>query len=177
MKTTTIIRKTRLAAALGALGMGLANPAHAFKFDLDNGVTGSFDSTISFGVQRRMQSPDKSIVGIDSGGSVGVTGAMGELVNGPGGGAFSVPDFNYANIDDGNLNYKKGDIVAAVLKGTHELSLSERGNWAALGRVTWSSDFAATWSRISRRDSSMLTPRLTRSSAKPRSRFRRPARS
>ncbi|MDP3538326.1 MAG: DUF1302 domain-containing protein [Azonexus sp.] len=143
MKTTVIIRRTRLAVAIAAIGMGIASPAHAFKFDLDNGISGSFDSTLSFGVQRRMQSPSKSMIGNDNGGNVPTTGTLGERVNGPGGGAAANPDFNYTNVDDGNLNYKKGDIVSAVLKGTHELSLSERGNWAALGRFTWSSDFAA----------------------------------
>jgi hypothetical protein len=143
MKTTTIICRTYLAVAIAAIGAGVASPAHAFKFDLDNGINGSFDSTLSFGVQRRMQSPNKNMIGNDNGGSVPTSGELGELVNGPGGGAAANPDFNYTNIDDGNLNYKKGDIVSAVLKGTHELSLGERGNWAALGRVTWSSDFAA----------------------------------
>ena len=143
MKTTTIIRKTRLAAALGALGMGLASPAHAFKFDLDNGITGTFDSTISYGLQRRMQSPNKSMVGNDNGGNVPTSAALGSMVNGPGNDAAANPDFNYTNVDDGNLNYKKGDIVSSVLKGTHELSLKEQGNWAMLGRVTWSTDFAA----------------------------------
>lgn len=143
MKTTVIIRRSRLALAIATIGMGIASPAHAFKFDLDNGISGSFDSTVSFGVQRRMQSPNKEMIGNDSGGSVPTTGTLGERVNGAGAGATSNPDFNYTNIDDGNLNYKKGDIVSAVLKGTHELSVGERGNWAALGRFTWSSDFAA----------------------------------
>jgi len=144
MKTITITRKNRLALAIAAIGALVANPAQAFKFDLENGVSGSFDSTVSFGVQQRVQSRDKSIIGNDNGGSVATTGKLGELVNGPGQGASANPDFNYTNLDDGNLNYKKGDIVSAVLKGTHELSLGERGNWAALARVTWSSDFAAT---------------------------------
>lgn len=143
MKTTVIIRRSRLAMAIAAIGMGIASPAHAFKFDMDNGISGSLDSTISFGVQRRMQSPNKSAIGNNNGGNVPTTGDVGERVNGPGGGSASNPDFNYTNLDDGNLNYKKGDIVSAVLKGTHELSLVDRGNWAALGRVTWSSDFAA----------------------------------
>ncbi len=121
----------------------MAGQAQAFKFDLDNGISGSLDSTISLGVQRRMQSPNNSMVGNNNGGSVPTSGRLGELVNGPGQGTTSNPDFNYTNIDDGNLNYKRGDIVAAVLKGTHELALGERGNWAALGRVTWSTDFAA----------------------------------
>lgn len=143
MNTTKILRRTQVALALAAIGGGLATPAHAFKFDLDNGVSGSFDSTISYGVQRRMQSPNKSMIGNDNGGNVPTTGPLGELVNGPGQAGSAIPDFNYTNVDDGTLNYKKGDIVSAVLKGTHELSLSERGNWAVLGRFTWSSDFAA----------------------------------
>lgn len=136
-------KRSTLAAVIATLGMGVAGQAQAFKFDLDNGISGSLDSTISLGVQRRMQSPDKSMVGRDNGGSAATSGRLGELVNGTGQGATSNPDFNYTNIDDGNLNYKKGDIVGAVLKGTHELAIGERGSWAALGRVTWSTDFAA----------------------------------
>lgn len=143
MKKTHIARRSQLALAVAALGAGMAGPAHAFKFDLDNGISGSLDSTISFGIQRRMQSPDGRIIGRDSGGSAPLGSPMGDLVNGAGNGVLAPADFNYTNTDDGNLNYKKGDIVSAVLKGTHELSLGERGNWAALGRVTWSSDFAA----------------------------------
>ena len=140
---TTILRTTPLAAAIAALGLAAANPAAAFKFATEGGVTGSFDSTVSFGVQRRMQSTDTSIVGNDSGGNVPTTSPLGELVNGPGNGFTANPDFNYTNVDDGTLNYKKGDIVSAVLKGTHELSLKRQGDWTALGRFTWSSDFKA----------------------------------
>lgn len=142
-KTTAIIRKSQLALAVAAIGMVAASPAHAEKFDLDNGISGSFDSTISVGVQRRMVSPNRSMIGNDNGGNVPTTSPLGERVNGPGNGGTANPDFNYTNVDDGNLNYKKGDIVSAVLKGTHELSLKEQGNWAMLGRFTWSSDFAA----------------------------------
>jgi hypothetical protein len=143
MHNRAFIRRTPLALAIAALGCGLAGSAQAGKFEFDNGVTGSFDSTISFGIQRRMSSPDSSIIGNDSGGNVATSGQLGSLVNGPGQGATANPDFNYTNTDDGNLNYKKGDIVSAVLKGTHELSLKEQGNWAALGRFTWSTDMAA----------------------------------
>ena len=76
MKTTTIIHKTYLALALAAMGAGLSSPAHAFKFDLDNGITGSFDSTLSFGVQRRMQSTNRSMVGNDNGGNVPTSGRL-----------------------------------------------------------------------------------------------------
>jgi hypothetical protein len=132
-----------LAIAIAALGATFATPAAAFKFELENGITGSFDSTISFGTQMRLQSPDKSIIGNDNGGNVATVGELGVKVNGPGFGATSNPDFNYLNTDDGNLNYKKHDIVSAVIKGTHELFLTQKGNWSALGRFTWSTDLRA----------------------------------
>ncbi|MCX7169579.1 MAG: DUF1302 domain-containing protein [Proteobacteria bacterium] len=91
----------------------------------------------------RQLSADPSIIGADSGGTTEAAGRLGELVNGPGMGFASPPDFNYTQTDDGNLNYKKGDIVSATLKGTHELFLKQQGSWAALGRFTWSSDFKA----------------------------------
>lgn len=143
MQAIKYLRRTPAAIAIATLGLGAASPALAFKFDLDNGVTGSFDSTISYGVQRRMQSPNKGLVSNDNGGSVPTTGQLGRLVNPGDSGFTSNPDFNYTNVDDGNLNYKKGDIVSSVLKGTHEVALKEQGNWAMLGRVTWSTDFSA----------------------------------
>jgi len=129
-----------LAIAIAALGAAFANPAAAFKFEMENGLTGSFDSTISAGMQMRMQGRDRSIIGNDNGGNVPTTAALGAKVNGPGFEFTANPDFNYTNTDDGDLNYKKHDIVSAVVKGTHELFLTQKGNWSALARVTWSSD-------------------------------------
>ncbi|MBK7815851.1 MAG: DUF1302 domain-containing protein [Rhodocyclaceae bacterium] len=143
MKKTMMARSPVATMIVAAIGLATSLPVHAVKFELDNGITGSFDSTISFGVQMRLQSPDKSIIGNDSGGNVATTGKLGERVNGPGGGIASIPDFNYAQADDGNLNYKKGRIFSAVLKGTHDFFLKEQGSWSALGRFTWSSDFRA----------------------------------
>ncbi len=140
---TTYLRIKPLALAIAALGATFANPAAAFKFEMENGITGSFDSTISFGAQVRMQLTDKSIIGNDNGGNVATVGDLGVKVNGPGFGATSNPDFNYLQTDDGNLNYKRHDIVSAVFKGTHELFLTQKGNWSALGRFTWSTDLRA----------------------------------
>jgi len=132
-----------LALAIAAIGATFANPAAAFKFEMENGITGSFDSTISFGMQTRMQSTDKSIIGNDNGGNTPTQSELGVKVNGAGFGFTADPDFNYLQADDGNLNYKKHDVVSAVIKGTHELFLTQKGNWSALGRFTWSSDFRA----------------------------------
>lgn len=141
--TISTMRKVPLALAIAAIGLSVSNAALAFSFETEGGIKGSFDSTISFGVQRRMQSPDMSMVGIDSGGSAPTAGDP-RLHNAAG---YANPDFNYTQIDDGNLNYKKGDIVSAVLKGTHELGLKQEGDWAAFGRFTWSSDLRADHTR------------------------------
>lgn len=134
------------ALALGGIGLLAAQPAAAFKIEGES-VSGSFDSTISFGFQRRMQGTDCSIIGNDNGGCAATTGTLGELVNapffGPGGGFFSNPDFNYLQSDNGNLNYKKGDFVSAAVKGTHELYLKFPQGFSGLVRATWSRDFKA----------------------------------
>ncbi len=142
MKKTSLQLKP-LALAIATIGATFANPAAAFKFEMENGVTGSFDSTISFGMQTRMQSTDKSIIGNDNGGNTPTQSELGVKVNGAGFGFTADPDFNYLQADDGNLNYKRHDVVSAVIKGTHELFLTQKGNWSALGRFTWSTDLRA----------------------------------
>lgn len=128
--------------AVGSAGMMLSLPAAGVKFDTET-VKGSFDSTISFGIQKRMSGRDCSIIGNDHGGCVPTTGELGERVNGPGAGGASNPDFNYLQSDDGNLNFNKNDIVSAALKGTHELSVKFGEGWGGLLRATWSKDFRA----------------------------------
>jgi hypothetical protein len=139
----SIPRRTPLALAIMALGLA-AGPAAAFKFETESGLVGSFDSTLSFGAQIRLRDPDTSIYSNDSGGHVPTSGPLGELVNGAGNGWTANPDFNYTNVDDGDLNFKKGHIVSSVLKGTHEVSIKRPNDWAALSRFTWSTDFSAT---------------------------------
>lgn len=124
-----------------ALGVFQAQPAAAFKFDGES-LSGSFDSTISIGFQRRMQSTDCRIIGNDNGGCVPVTGTLGARTTGNLA-ENSNPDFNYLQSDDGNLNYRKGDIVSLALKGTHELFLKAPAGWTTLLRGTWSRDFKA----------------------------------
>ena len=138
---------SRLARRVLALALGgvfaLAVPAaSAVSFESEN-VKGSFDSTISFGMQWRMSATSCSIIGNDNGGCVPTSGKLGEVVNGPGMGFTSPPDFNYLQADNGNLNYKKHQMVSSVLKGNHELALRFRDGWSALGRFSWLYDPAA----------------------------------
>ena len=119
-----------------------APTASAVTFETED-VKGSFDSTISFGMQWRMSGTSCRIIGNDNGGCAPTTGTLGEVVNGPGFGFTSDPDFNYLQSDNGNLNYKKHQLVSSVLKGNHELALRFRDGWSALGRFSWLYDPAA----------------------------------
>ncbi len=120
----------------GVLALGADNAARAVTFETEN-VKGSFDSTVSFGMQWRMSATSCGIVGNDNGGCAPTTGTLGEVVNGPGQGATSNPDFNYLQSDNGNLNYKKNQLISAALKGNHELALRFKDGWSALGRFSW----------------------------------------
>ncbi|MCL4761355.1 MAG: DUF1302 family protein [Burkholderiales bacterium] len=130
-----------LALAIGAALAAAATAAGAETFET-GWVKGSFDSTISFGMQWRMQGTNCRIVGNDNGGCAATEGALGELVNGPGFGWTSNPDFNYLQSDNGNLNYRKHQLISAAVKGTHELSLRFADGWSALGRFSWLYDGA-----------------------------------
>ncbi|MDX2220322.1 MAG: DUF1302 domain-containing protein [Burkholderiales bacterium] len=97
--------------------LACATSAQAFQFKTQNGISGSFDTTISYGVSVRAQDPDRALIGISQGGT-----------------ARSV------NEDDGNRNYKKNDPFANVLKATHELDL-KWSNWGMFARGTYFVDF------------------------------------
>jgi len=128
-------------AVLSALAV-LATPAQALQFGSEeSGLTGSFDSTLSYGFIRRGASRDCTILGNDNGGcNRGTNNPLSSIYNLAAGTGYASADFNYTNFDDGDLNYNKGDIVSSVLKGTHELSLKGAGGWSALGRFTWFAD-------------------------------------
>ncbi|MCM2253198.1 MAG: DUF1302 domain-containing protein, partial [Ramlibacter sp.] len=142
------VRLNRIARALAAGGTAalLAQPAAAGKFETEN-VSGSFDSTISFGVQNRLQRQDCRIIGNDNGGCAATSGTLGSVVNGPDFGFTSSPDFNNLQADDGNLNFNKGDFTSATLKGTHELYLKMPQGVSSLVRATWAKDFRAGHTR------------------------------
>ena len=108
-----------VAHALVAAGLCASPITHSASFDWGNGVTGSFDSTISAGGLWRMQARDPALIGIANGGTS-------RTVNG----------------DDGNLNYRNGELVSSLVKGTHELELKYR-NWGFFTRGTWYYDNAA----------------------------------
>ena len=87
-----------IALALAALGVGAQ--AGAIDFQSDNGLSGSWDTTISFTDAWRVKSPDSRLIGIPEGGT-----------------ARSV------NADNGDLNYRTGRPFTEALKVVTELSL------------------------------------------------------
>jgi len=100
-----------------AVGLTIAGSAAAAQFKYDSGISGSFDSTLSYGLSIRTSDPDKSLIGLSNGGTS-----------------------RSVNEDDGTRNYKKNRPFAHVLKGTHELS-AKWEDWGLLIRGTYFVDF------------------------------------
>lgn len=142
-------RRARVALAPATLAVAVAATlwapsSHAFRFGSEEGLSGSFDSTVSFGMSARTGSAGCSTIGNDSGGcNNGTDNDLSRVYSLGNGLGYANADFNFTNFDDGNLNYKKGDVFSAALKGTHDLSLKYPGGWSALARVTWFKDFKA----------------------------------
>src|SRR5262245_19254442 len=94
----SVLRAAVLIAATGSCIH--AAPAFAIGFETKSGgVTGSWDTTVSYGLAWRTEDRDPSIIGTANGGT-----------------AYSV------NGDDGNLNFGRG-LISNALKLTSELEL------------------------------------------------------
>ena len=89
-----------IATACALTALGVASPAGAIDFQSDNGVSGSFDTTISLTEGWRVKSPSSILVGIPEGGTA-----------------------RNVNADNGDLNYRTGDPFTQALKVVMELSL------------------------------------------------------
>ncbi|BAN48071.1 DUF1302 domain-containing protein [Metapseudomonas resinovorans] len=139
---TPCARNLLTLAMLAASGVLWSQPGQAFTFGSEDGLSGSFDSTLSYGFATRLESPDCRLLGGDNGGcNNGTSNELGRYYNLGRGNGYANADINYSNADDGNLNYHKHDVFSHVIKGTHELSLKFGDGWSALGRVAWAKDF------------------------------------
>jgi hypothetical protein len=102
--TTSAVRSGVALAFLVGVAMSGATGSAALEIDwFDGKLIGSFDTTLTSGVSVRVADPDDQLIGLANGGS-----------------AYSV------NIDDGNLNYDKGDPTSAQIRVNHELQLRWR---------------------------------------------------
>jgi len=151
-----LLARAPLAAAV-SMALLSASTAQAFEFER-GGVTGSLDTTISYGISIRAQGRDENLVGkahytpdlcrsnvvlpppfpqpspaqFPFGAcSVGFSGSTAQLLA-PG--RFSV------NRDDGNLKYDEGDTFSNAIKITSELSLKWE-NWGLFTRASYFYDF------------------------------------
>ena len=92
----------------------------ALELELFDGqVSGHFDTRTSIGFSVRVEDRDPSLIGIGNGGTA-----------------------NSLNGDNGNLNYKVGDVFSASAKATHELALLWK-NYEFFGRFFYFYDVAA----------------------------------
>lgn len=107
------------ALAAGVALALVAPAAHAIQFT-SGGLSGSFDSTLSFGALYRLNDPSRTNFGTTN----SYNGATGLL--------------NSVNTDDGNLNYGRG-WVSQLFKGSHDLEV-KYGNVGALVRGYWFTD-------------------------------------
>lgn len=103
-------QRTLLATAVSLAA--LASPsAQAFQFKLNDEITGSFDTTLSYGSIWRVTGQDAVNIATASGGTK--------------------PNVNF---DNGDLNHKRGEQVSSLFKMTNELDINYR-NYGAFVRV------------------------------------------
>jgi hypothetical protein len=111
-------RLSGLSLGIAAALMSLAGASQAAELNLENGWSGSLNTTISVGTSIRAQEPDSGLYGL--GGGVRAL----QRTDGTGG----------TNTDSGNLNYAKGDAFSTLLKVTSDLSLA-KGSAGLFARV------------------------------------------
>jgi len=98
---------------------GATQPARAIELRSDDtGIVGNLDTTVTLGASLRVQDRDEDLIGVANGGRA-----------------------NSINVDDGNLNFDKGDWTSLLAKVTHELDLNWR-NFGFFGRVIYFYDAA-----------------------------------
>lgn len=106
------LQRSLLSMAVAAATFGMA-PAHAFQFEFADGeVTGSFDTTVSYGALWRVTGQDPRLLSRSKGG-----------------------DRNSANYDNGNANYDRGDLVSSIFRVSNDLDLNYK-NFGAFFRVS-----------------------------------------
>jgi hypothetical protein len=130
-------------AVAGALSLIATPEARAFEFSNGN-LSGSFDTTVSYGLSVRMEDRDDDLIGKAQfdptlAAQIAALQAQGRYLDAQAlqvaaRGRFSV------NNDDGNLKYDDGDLFSNAVKLTSELGLNW-GDSGAFVRATYFYDF------------------------------------
>ncbi len=105
-----------------------AGAAHAFRFEVSDSIKGNLDMQLTLGAGVRLLDPNPGMVG--------------DPTRFPGANVAQ-----WSNGDDGNLNYKKGDLFTTYLKFTPELLLKFPDDYKFMARGTALYDFKATDTR------------------------------
>ena len=124
-------RRLSLAIAMALLGGGLSFNAQAIEFDRGE-LSGSLDTTVSFGAAWRIEDRDDDNVGKANINPLVFQLPLDQQIAAPG--RFSV------NGDDGNLNYDDGDLITNAVKVTSELGFTWR-NFGGFFRASAFYDF------------------------------------
>lgn len=146
-----LVARAPLAAAV-ALGLLMAPAAQAFEFSRGE-LSGSLDTTVSYGYSWRVDEQDPNLIAKSWFNPLLCTQnvPLGAILVGPGrctstGGVpgspaqIAAPGRFSANRDDGNLKYDEGDAISSAVKITSEMSLNWR-TWGAFMRATYFHDF------------------------------------
>ncbi|MES9904419.1 MAG: DUF1302 family protein, partial [Sedimenticola sp.] len=116
-KSNKLFRAGNTLPLLVAMIGGTSAPAYAFEFKSGD-LTGSIDSTVSWGISKRIEDRDPALIGAGNGGTSAVA---------------------TSTTDDGNLNFDNGDVFSHIIKGNHDISLNYN-NFGAFTRVKWWND-------------------------------------
>ena len=145
-----LLNRAPLAAAV-AFALLSAPAAQAFEFE-SGGLTGSLDTTVSYGVSWRTEDADPNLIGkayFDPAlcfqhiplGAIPVGAGRCSTSAVPGSDYQDAAIGRYSvNRDDGDLKYDKGAPFSNAFKITSELSL-KWNNWGAFARATYFYDF------------------------------------
>ena len=123
-----------LAAALaGALAALATSNVFALEFGTDDGWHGTLNTTLSYGVDFRLQDQDPNLIAKAHYNPL--IGLQSNAQQRAAKGAFS------ANHDDGDLNYDKGDVFSNAVKATSELAINYGQNFGGFFRASYFYDF------------------------------------
>lgn len=139
------VRALAYKAVMGALAAINAGSAAAAQWTLENDWSVSLDSTVSLGVAVRTSKPNCRFLGNDNGGCVGDTATPLQNSN-PAAFAMNL-DTLRVNQDDGNLNYKRGQVVSTNLQYTADLFVKGTDGWSGLLRGVANHDFTTAHTR------------------------------
>ena len=129
-----VLPRTLVAAIALALVAVAATPAQALQFGDQDGLHGTLNTTLSYGVSVRTSDQDSAQIAKAYYNPF--VGALPNAQQRTAKGAFS------ANHDDGDLNYNAGSAFSNAVKATTELHLDYGSNMGAFVRASYFYDFA-----------------------------------